>query len=124
MLKNAIKSNFFNLYFIFATISYILHQFLQKNGIKNVFLDSFWDDIIALPICLAICVFFIQISSKNLNYNLKIQHVIFTALLFSLVFEVITPRYSSNSIACYGDVICYFIGGIFYYYYQNPAKFQ
>lgn len=120
MLKNAIKSNFLNVYFIFEITSYILHQFLQKKGFKNVFIDSFWDDLVALPVCLSICVFLIQISSKNIHYRLKIQHIIFTAIVFSIVFEVVTPSYSNNSIASIGDVICYFIGGIFYFYFQNP----
>ncbi len=96
----------------------VIHYFIENIfNIYNVYIDSYLDDCLAIPIILGIT-FFIEteILKKPNNYIHNKAQIIFTVLTLSILFEWILPKHSSLYVADGFDLLCYCFGAIIYYY--------
>lgn len=108
-------------WFIAFLFIFLTHQILQKGlGINIQFIDSYLDPLLFLPILLHLVLW-----ERRVLFGLDSLHVLswqgiltITALV-SVLAEYFFPLWSANFTRDYWDVLCYFIGGVFFGAFLN-----
>ncbi len=109
--------------FVIAVLLFLLNQWLEHQGIYVPLLFSYLDDLLVMPIVLTLTLLFQRyVTFKDPGYTFSTWHVLVAIVYFSLIFEVVLPRYSSRYTADPLDVLAYAAGGaLFYYFINQPA---
>ncbi len=115
-------SPIFSIYFSIAILLFVISQLLQYFNSAPLFVSSYLDDIVVIPIILPIVQVLLRIIQKNQHYQLDFGMVLTTVLLLTIVFEIILPRYSTRYTSDYWDVFCYSLGALFYWKFQNKPN--
>ncbi|MGY6558961.1 MAG: magnesium citrate secondary transporter [Nitritalea sp.] len=124
--KNAISTFhvWLNPYFWVPALLFWINQYLERGlEIHLPYVHAYGDDLLAMPV-----VFGLTLQVYRWFHPLR-EAFIFTPiqllvglLYFSLLFEVLLPRYSSTYTADPWDVLCYTLGTLYFYYLLNrPA---
>lgn len=98
---------------------FLFHQFIKQFWVLPIFISSYLNDLLALPLYLSICLLTSQIIFPTKFQRLSTFQIILTCLAVSISFEVIFPIQSSSFKADYVDVICYAIGACYFAQYIN-----
>ena len=53
--------------------------------------------------------------------DLELKEILFSATYISILFEIILPKISSIFIPDVWDVVCYFVGGLLYYFIRKSV---
>lgn len=100
---------------------FIGNQIAQHIGISGYFTTSYLDDLICFPIVL----FIVQLVHRNFynkNFILPISHIILGVVFFSVIFEILLPRFSFRYISDYLDVVFYLVGAIIFYFINKSSN--
>lgn len=98
--------------FLYFSI-FILHQIIEKIGVKNPFIDSYLDDFLFLPLFLYTIEIIISFLSKNV-FTLSNTHKIVIIIFILLIVEILFPLLSNRFVFDYWDFFAYGLGYIFY----------
>ncbi|MCC5918265.1 MAG: hypothetical protein JJU02_13180 [Cryomorphaceae bacterium] len=110
----------FHPWFWFASVLFLINQWLESHGIFIPFVHAYLDDVLAIPIVLGFTLAFQQqFTFQNRNYTFSYGHVIFMILLLSVYFEWYLPGKHDHHYADPWDVLAYSIGGFLFYYFMN-----
>lgn len=110
-----------NRWFWFFMCVFILHQVLQKAiGLRIVFLDNYLDDLLCMPILLS--GWLAEQHDLFAKKRLGLLEIIFLCLFISLIFEGLLPHLYPHYTADVWDVVCYGLGGAFFYFAINPRN--
>ena len=100
-------------------IIFALHQFSQKvMGWKIPWADNYLDCLLCMPIFLT----FILIERRFLfqeDYTFSVFETTLAVVVLSLIFEIGFPFFSDAFTGDILDVLCYFLGGVFFYFFIN-----
>lgn len=107
---------FKNIYFLIACTLFWINQAIERLfEIYIPFIHAYLDDLLAMPVVLGLTlqVFRWIHPLKNRFYFSKIQLLV-GWIYFSLLFEVLLPRWSDIYTADLWDVVCYGIGTVIF----------
>ncbi len=115
-IKDAIEKRSFQAFLVFFIFWLIFH--LSKNWIVfPIFLSSYFDDFLVVPMVLTFSLFLQQTWVNPLFVYSKF-FILSVILYFGFLFEIILPRFISAYTSDKYDLIAYFIGGIVFYILQ------
>lgn len=84
-----------------------------------VFITSYLNDFLVIPIVATLCLWVIWLIRKNKTIRLNVVHILSLVVLYSIYFEYYLPKYVDRYTADWGDVVCYFLGGCVFYIFQK-----
>jgi hypothetical protein len=107
--------------FLIACILFWANQYLEKvQGIFIPFVHAYMDDLLAMPVVLGITLQAFQwIHPLRAGFRFTKVQVLVGWLYFSLLFEILLPRWSDHYVADPWDVLAYGIGAAFFYRFIN-----
>ncbi|KAA3611375.1 MAG: hypothetical protein DWQ05_20610 [Calditrichaeota bacterium] len=112
LLKNKIVLGCLTLFGLFHLFEFLFF--------KTIFLSSYLDDFLCLPLLLAGILYVQQrFVFKEQTYYLPIKQVIFSVLFIALVFEGILPWISQNHTRDLFDIIAYAGGAVLFHFFIN-----
>ena len=77
------------------------------------------NDFLAIPIVATVCLHGVWFIKKDRNIRLNIFTILSLVALFSIVFEYYLPQQSYRYTGDIWDVVCYFLGGVVFYFLQK-----
>ena len=90
-------------------------------GLLPPFLIYYLPDFLCLPLVLTlVLVLQRHVVLRQPAYTLNAWQVVFAVGYFSVLFEVVFPRYYSRYTSDVADALAYALGGILYWYGINP----
>ena len=109
-----------HLYVILSLIVFLVVQSLKFYSFsKPNWVFHYLNDFLTIPIVATICLHGIWIIKKNKAIRLNIFTIISLVALFSVYFEYYLPKHSSRYTGDIWDVVCYFLGGLAFYFLQK-----
>lgn len=112
-------------FFLLALGLYLLNRFLLSLLGLSQFQVPYLNDILCLPVVLTLALWLQQkLFPGSCRHRLLAGQVIFTVLYIVVFFEGILPTLSSRYTRDYWDILAYTVGGLFYYFFLNPAPPQ
>ncbi len=116
-IKEAFEKRSFQSFLVFFVFWLIFH--LLKNWIVYpIFLNSYVDDFLVVPMLLTFSLFLQQTWVNPLFVYSKL-FILSVIMYFGIVFEIVIPRFLSAYTSDKYDMITYFAGGIVFYFLQN-----
>jgi hypothetical protein len=110
-----------NLAYWLAILIFILDKIIQNFFHAPIWLSSYLDDFLLLPIFLGSALL-VQQKFINQKFTFKITLVIVVWLIFSVLFEFLFPSLISGYTSDYWDILVYGLGGVYYLAFINyPA---
>lgn len=102
-----------------------IHQILEKIfHIHNVWIDSYLDPLLCMPIFLSALLLQRRILFyKKEAYTLPIFHIFVSFIFVSVWAELIFPYLNKGFTADIWDVVLYLIGSIYFYFFLNKYRF-
>jgi len=101
--------------FIFCSILFIVHQYLQKIAkVQISALDNYLDPLLMMPILLWLVALERRIIYRRPDYRLPAIHIVGFVILVSILAEIVFPLLTHEFIADPWDVGFYIIGGFAY----------
>jgi len=102
--------------FLLALGLYITVQIWRKTEIPiPLLINNYFTDLLCLPIVLTICLAGVRLVKKIPQFELTISMIIVMTVYFSILFEIILPRYSKNYTGDYLDILCYGAGALLFH---------
>ena len=100
---------------------FLLHQFSQKVMSWAIpFADNYLDCLLCMPIFLTFLLierrFLLQQST---SYSFPFWDTMAMTLFLAIIFEELFPLLADGFTKDYWDYVCYFIGGVFFYFFIN-----
>lgn len=77
------------------------------------------NDFLVIPIVATVCLHGVLIIKKDKNIRLNTFTILSLVALFSIVFEYYLPKQSYRYTRDIWDVVCYFLGGVVFYFLQK-----
>ncbi len=116
-IKNALKTKNFQAFLVFFISWLIFH--LSKNWIIfPIFLNSYLDDFLVVPMVLTFSLF-LQQTWVNPHFIYSKFFILSVVIYFGILFEIILPKFIPAYTSDIYDLIAYFTGGIIFYILQN-----
>jgi hypothetical protein len=107
--------------FIFYCLIWTTIKLWRSSGNPPTFLNSYLTDIVAVPVIAHIVLIITRMYfTTQKKYTYPIAYLLFLATYVSFVFELLMPGFSSKYTGDGIDVVCYFIGAMFYYHIHMP----
>ena len=92
----------------------------QQNKVQLPDCINFYlNDFLIIPIVLTCCLLILRWSKNDTKYILPIGAILYSCVLYSVLFEIIFPRYLDRYTADFIDVLLYFASGILFWYLQK-----
>lgn len=110
--------------FIICCVLFIIHQVSQVIFNYHIpLVDSFLDNLLAMPIILTLLLFERRyIFRWKGYYRLTISEVIIGTLFIAFVSEIIFPALSDDFTGDWKDLIFLLAGAVLFYFTINPKK--
>ena len=116
-IKDAIEKRSFQAFLVFFIFWLIFH--ISKNWIIfPIFLNSYFDDFLVLPMVLTFSLF-LQQKWVNPLFVYSKFFILSVVMYFGILFEIILPKFIPAYTSDIYDLIAYFIGGIIFHIIQN-----
>ena len=116
---------FKNPFFHIPVLIFVVNQVLERYFKLFIpFAHSYLDDLLAIPVILGITLqIYRKIHPEKDTFSLTKIQILVAIIYVSVVFEWFLPRFSSTYTSDILDVICYFVGGFYFYFLINiPLK--
>ncbi|WP_052480676.1 hypothetical protein [Chryseobacterium sp. StRB126] len=104
-------------WFLAGLAAWLVIILLRKNGIFIPVINNHFTDFITIPMY---CYLIEYIMNSLLGFRWKpdFKFVLTSVLYLSFLFEVLCPQLSPLFTGDIFDVLAYFVGGIFYYFFK------
>ncbi len=114
------KNPLYNPWFLSFLPIYLLLFVLKKSDIHLGLVSDYGADLLAMPIILSIGLWVIRVSrAERRGYQLSPALIIFTVVLYSVLFEVVFPSLSDRATADPLDAVAYVLGAGFFAWRMN-----
>jgi hypothetical protein len=115
-----------NPYFIAPCLLFWANQYVEKiQGIFIPYVHSYLDDLLAMPVILGITLqVFRWIHPQGELFSFSALQIIVGVAYISFIFEVLLPMFSGRYTRDIGDVVCYSIGAVYFYFLINRCPKQ
>lgn len=105
----------FDRYFVFYCLSWCTIRVLRKHDVIIPYINSWLTDFVFVPLVAHFAhVVGLVLLRLTVPYKFPLYQLLALSALTSVVFEYIAPMYTPYNRADWGDVIAYFLGGVFY----------
>lgn len=110
-----------NPHFLLPALLFWVNQYLEKSLKTFIpFIHSYLDDLLAMPVILGITLqAFRWFYSKNECFIFTKTQISIGTAYISFIFEVLLPQWSDRYTADPWDVLCYGLGGVYFYFFIN-----
>lgn len=98
-----------------------IHKLLEYLNWSHWFMRSYLDDLLVLPIILPFTLSLLRLIFRNEKLLLGLPLIITAIIMFTIVFELILPFYSSEYTRDYFDLLFYSLGGVMYWLYERKV---
>lgn len=88
-------------------------------GIRSNWIFHYLNDFLTIPIVATICLHGVWLLKKDYTIRLNIFTILSLVVLYSIAFEYYLPKQSYRYTGDIWDVVCYFLGGIVFYFLQK-----
>lgn len=88
-------------------------------GIRSNWIFYHLNDFLTIPIVATICLHGVWLLKKDYTIRLNIFTISSLVVLYSIAFEYYLPQQSYRYTGDIWDVVCYFLGGIVFYFLQK-----
>lgn len=106
---------FKNSIYLLLLLSGLLIVVGQKSGIIfPYFFQNYWNDFVIIPLVSKAVLLILQ-SIHGKHFVLRPVYILCICLYFSILFEIIFPKFYIRYTSDYMDVMMYFLGGILFY---------
>lgn len=104
-------------WFLWGLVAWAVIVLLRKNAIYIPYFNDYFTDLITVPMY---CYLIEYIMNTLLGYRWKadFKFVLTSILYLSFLFEVLCPKVSGLFTGDVLDVLAYFAGGMFYYFFK------
>jgi len=85
-------------------------------------INNYVNDLLCVPIVLAITQKLIQLFKKSHNYIISVKVIFFVVFYYSLYFEYILPLYKTRYTGDFIDVVLYILGGMIFYIIERNKR--
>lgn len=107
-------------YVILSLVVFLCVQVLKYfSGIRSNWIFHHLNDFLTIPIVATICLHGVWFLKKDYTIRLNIFTILSLVAMFSIAFEYYLPHQSHRYTGDIWDVVCYFIGGIVFYFLQK-----
>ncbi|WP_422106456.1 hypothetical protein [Winogradskyella sp.] len=116
---NVTLKYYFTISVIIGTLVYVA----QKQHMDlPIIINNYVNDFLIIPICLTISLFILRFTRNEQHYYLRLHHVVYLALFYSVLFELILPQYNERYTSDPIDILLYFLSGFLFYTLQRKDK--
>lgn len=99
---------------------FLLHQFFERGlNWHWVWADSYLDSLLCMPILLGLLLLERRFLLQQASYCFPFLDTAIMVILLSLLYEEVWTRVFSGFTRDYWDYFCYFIGGLYFYFFVN-----
>ena len=110
----------FSSLFWYSLVLFLVNQFIELQGVFIPFIHSYLDDFLCPPIVLGFTLFVQQqLTYRNPNYRLGAMMILFFAIWYSFIFEVLLPLASTKYHSDFFDVLAYLLGSFIFFKFGN-----
>jgi len=110
-----------SLIFTISAILFSIHQILILTDNSFTFLDNYLDDLVVMPIVLTGATVILRVITQNEDFNVDVSMIVLAFVMYTVVFEFILPRFSTEYTSDYFDILCYGIGAVLYYFFSETT---
>lgn len=112
---------FLDPYFLAYCLSWIIVRYSRTAGNPIPFVNNWLTDLVFIPLIahFAFCFGFLLLDLKK-GFSFPMAQLLALAFMCSIFFEVLSPKYTDYNTADIFDVVCYFLGALFYYFIHQP----
>lgn len=124
-VKSKINQMLVRPWFIWMLVVFSIHQIMQKVlDINILFLDSFLDPLLFMPILLHLMLWERRfLFGKGPCYILSWKRIICILVFVSVLCEFLYPYWDDSFTMDYWDILCYSIGALLFgLYFNDPLK--
>lgn len=108
-----------SLWWYFMVFIFLLYH-ANANQLNNLWLNSYLDDVLALPITLGLALMVIRnFVIRDFQYTFSNLKIISVVIIFSVYFEFIVVAYQPKFTPDYWDILAYGIGGFIFKFLIN-----
>jgi hypothetical protein len=107
--------------FIIASLLFLGNYSLEIAGYSIPGVHAYMDDLLCLPVVLTLVLSVFQ-KLRSPSFTFQASHIIFAALYFAFAFEWLLPKYSPAYVSDPWDVLCYSLGALVFYVFQNRSQ--
>ncbi|WP_207493668.1 hypothetical protein [Aridibaculum aurantiacum] len=110
--------------FIICLVLFIIHQVMQKGmNMHHPFMDSYLDNLVAMPVILTLLLAERQwLFKKGNTYRLPALDIALATLYIILITEILFPLFSEKFTGDWVDAICYALGSLLFYFTINKIS--
>ena len=105
--------------FIICLVLFILNRALEWKEVFLWPLYAYLDDLLAMPIVLAVVLTAERLYFKDNKFTLPRRYIVWAVVLFGLFFELLLPALATRYTADAVDVLAYAIGGAVFHVWLN-----
>lgn len=109
-----------HLYVLLSFIVFIVIQGLKYTfGIRSNWIFHHLNDFLTIPLVATVGLHGVWFFKKDYSIRLNIFTILSLVGLFSFIFEYYLPQQSYRYTGDIWDVVCYFLGGVVFYFLQR-----
>jgi hypothetical protein len=117
-----INRSIFSKYLIVCILA-IASQAIQHLNYSNVFLNSYFDDIVIIPLCMgAALILQRKFITKNNDFVFSNYITIFVIFYFFVVFEGVIPLFNQSFTSDIYDGLAYVTGALIFQLWMNKPN--
>ncbi len=115
----------FNYIFLLLTSIGTTVYLLQFTDYKlPTLLQNHLNDLLIIPIVLWIALTVLRTLLLSQNIRIPLSYIVIIVIGYSFYFEYYLPIVNARYTADPWDVICYILGGVFFYFWQKHAALE
>lgn len=101
--------------FILLTLIFLAYKLIETIYPAIPFLHTYLEDLVAIPLILKTALIIVQgIIGRKKTIEISASEILIITGLFSVYYELLLPTFNEQFYSDPLDVICYFIGALFF----------
>ncbi|SDL01015.1 Uncharacterised protein [Sphingobacterium mizutaii] len=112
---------FLDPYFLIYGIVWVIVRYCRVTGNPIPYVNNWLTDLVFVPLIahFAFCIGFLLLDLKR-GFSFPLAQLFALAFMCSIFFEVLSLKFTDYNTADIFDVVCYFLGALFYYFIHQP----
>src|SRR5690606_9031613 len=108
-------------YFLIYGIAWVIVRYCRVPVNPIPYVNNWLTDLVFVPLIahFAFCIGFLLLDLKR-GFSFPLAQLFALAFMCPIFFEVLSPKFTDYNTADIFDVVCYFLGALFYYFIHQP----
>lgn len=101
--------------YILLTLIFLAYKIFEIYNPAIAFLHTYLEDLVAIPLILKTALIIVQtVVGRKSRIEISVSKTLIITGLFSVYYELLLPAFNDQFYSDPWDVICYFIGALFF----------